>query len=142
MEETEIIAQLERKGVKATANRILVLKELHRQNRPVSLSDLERLMPNMDKSSIFRTLTLFLEHDIVHGFEDGRGMMDYELCASRGKCNHSDAHFHFFCESCQRTFCLENLHVPDIELPRNFQPHTVSLVIKGICPECASKDKR
>ena len=41
---------------------------------PMTLKDLETKMLNMDKSSIFRTLTLFIEYDVVHTFEDGRGM--------------------------------------------------------------------
>lgn len=138
---TEAITRMERKGVRATTNRILIMKELHRVSRPVSLTDLERLMPTMDKSSIFRTLTLFQEHDIVHAFEDGRGMSVYELCGRQGKCDHHDAHFHFFCEECDRTFCLDNVRVPDIELPEGFTPHAVSFVIKGVCPDCKSRHR-
>ena len=37
----------------------------------------------MDKSSIFRTLTLFIEYDVVHTFEDGRGIVNYELCGEK-----------------------------------------------------------
>ena len=83
MEPNDLAESLELKGVKPTANRILVLKALKEQACPVSLTDLEDILATMDKSSIFRVLTLFLEHDIVHSFEDGRGILNYELCTSK-----------------------------------------------------------
>lgn len=57
---------LKQKGVRPTANRILILKTLQNEHRPMSLSTMEAILLPMDKSSIFRVLTLFLEHDIVH----------------------------------------------------------------------------
>ena len=39
----EIITKLGHKGVKATANRILVYRMLEESDRPVSLADMERL---------------------------------------------------------------------------------------------------
>lgn len=139
MDSQDIIIKLQAKGIKPTANRILVLKELSASRSPQSLSDMERRMVSMDKSSIFRTLTLFLEHDVVHAFEDGRGILNYELCEEEGKCDHHDGHIHFYCESCQRSFCLEDIHIPSFELPAGFSPHSVSFVIKGECPECKKK---
>ena len=141
MEQQDIIIKLEAKGIKPTANRILVLKTLASEHHPPSLSSLEHKMLTMDKSSIFRVLTLFLEHDVVHAFEDGRGILNYELCEEEGKCDHHDGHIHFYCEDCQRSFCMEDIHIPSFELPEGFYPHSISFVIKGECPECRKKQK-
>ena len=103
MEPTDITIHLAHKGVKPTANRILVLQALRASGKPMCLSDLEEALWTLDKSSIFRVLTLFLEHDIVHAFEDGRGILNYELCTNEGVCNLSDAHIHFYCQSCQQS---------------------------------------
>ena len=129
MEPTDITIHLAHKGVKPTANRILVLQALRASGKPMCLSDLEEALWTLDKSSIFRVLTLFLEHDIVHAFEDGRGILNYELCTNEGVCNLSDAHIHFYCQSCQ-----QSLH-----LPEGFSPHSISFVIKGECPQCRKK---
>lgn len=137
----EIITKLGHKGVKATANRILVYRMLEESDRPVSLADMERLNLSMDKSSIFRVLTLFLEHDVVHAFEDGRGILNYEICEEEGACDHHDGHIHFYCESCQRSFCMEDIHIPSFQLPEGFFPHSISFVIKGECPECRKKHR-
>lgn len=130
------------KGVKPTANRILVLRALQKAAQPVSLSDLEAKLLTMDKSSIFRVLTLFLAHDVVHSFEDGRGILHYELCGCEGLCDHSDGHIHFYCETCHRSFCMEDLELPHFDLPTGFAAHSSSFVIKGECPRCARRAKR
>lgn len=139
MNSQDMITRLESKGIRPTANRILVMKTLMGEQNPQSLSNLERKMVSMDKSSIFRTLTLFLEHDVVHAFEDGRGVLCYELCEEKGACDHHDGHIHFYCESCQRSFCMEDIHIPSFELPEGFYPHSISFVIKGECPDCRKK---
>ena len=139
MNSQDISSRLESKGIRPTANRILVMKTLMGEQNPQSLSNLERKMVSMDKSSIFRTLTLFLEHDVVHAFEDGRGVLCYELCEEKGACDHHDGHIHFYCESCQRSFCMEDIHIPSFELPEGFYPHSISFVIKGECPDCRKK---
>lgn len=139
MNSQDMISRLESKGIRPTANRILVMKTLMGEQNPQSLSNLERKMVSMDKSSIFRTLTLFLEHDVVHAFEDGRGVLCYELCEEKGACDHHDGHIHFYCESCQRSFCMEDIHIPSLELPEGFYPHSISFVIKGECPDCRKK---
>lgn len=139
MNSQDMISRLESKGIRPTANRILVMKTLMGEQNPQSLSNLERKMVSMDKSSIFRTLTLFLEHDVVHAFEDGRGVLCYELCEEKGAYDHHDGHIHFYCESCQRSFCMEDIHIPSFELPEGFYPHSISFVIKGECPDCRKK---
>ena len=56
---------LERKGVKPTANRILVLRTMLAASHPISLRELVMLLETMDKSSIFRVLNIFSVHHIV-----------------------------------------------------------------------------
>lgn len=140
MTSDEITKKLEYKGIKATANRILVYRMLAGADNPISLADMERLNLQMDKSSIFRVLTLFLEHDVVHAFEDGRGILNYELCHSEGTCNRKDNHVHFYCESCHRSFCLDDIHIHDIRLPEGSYAHSLSFVVKGECAECRKKN--
>ena len=136
MDTNNISHRLEHKGVKPTANRMLVLNVLTQHSRPLTLSDLEGLLPTMDKSSIFRVLALFREHDVVHVFEDGRGSLNYELCECDGACPHNDFHIHFYCERCHRSFCLHHADIPDFTLPEGFRMSSASFVIKGECPEC------
>ena len=139
MEVDKISERLKEKGIRPTANRILVYRALAEKQMPLTLSGIEATLVTMDKSSIFRVLGLFAEDGVVHTFEDGRGVLNYELCHDEGACRHHDGHIHFYCESCQQSFCMEDIVIPSFELPEGFFPHSVSFVIKGICAECRKK---
>lgn len=126
------------RGIKPTANRILVMKELMKASNPVNLADLEVLLEfSMDKASIFRVLELFAEKDVVHVIEDGSRSLKYELCHSENKHSIADQHAHFYCEHCKETYCIEAAIVPMIDIPDGFIPHSINYVIKGICPKCS-----
>lgn len=129
------------KSVKSTPNRLLVLHALLRAGHPVSLTDLETDLETMDRSSIFRVLTLFGSHDIVHSIEDGSGSLKYEVCHGEHSCTVDDMHVHFYCESCQRTTCFEDIHIPQVPLPPGYHPRSVNYMVKGLCPTCSAKDR-
>lgn len=128
---------LEEHDVKPTANRLIVLRALESAGRPMSLSELEHRIQTIDKSGIFRTLTLFREQHLVHVIEDGGDGVRYELCHSHHHDIDDDLHVHFYCEQCHRTFCLEHIPVPVIEVPTGFFMNSANYMVKGICPECA-----
>ena len=130
------ITLLEEHDIKPTANRVVVAKALASSMTPLSMVELERRIVTIDKSGIFRALTLFREHHLVHVIEGGSEGVKYELCHSHSHEHDEDLHPHFFCEQCQRTYCIDNQPLPDIELPEGFLPHSANLIIKGICPDC------
>lgn len=136
METEDIIHKLESRKIKPTANRILVLRTLAHSNHPVSIADLEDKIVTLDKSSIFRALTLFLEHDLVHAIEDGSGSLKYEMCLGEHKHSLHDQHVHFYCEVCNKTYCIDNVPVPIVDLPDGFLPHTINYIVKGVCAKC------
>ena len=134
--ETEI---LEKKGVKPTPNRVLVLRAMLGAGRPLSLSELEIMLDSVDRSSIFRVLTMLADRHVVHELEDGSGMAKYEVCPGEEECTVEDMHVHFYCESCHRTYCFRDMHIPEIELPEGFRMDSVNYMVKGICPMCAGE---
>ena len=139
MNNADIENLLQDKGVKPTANRILVMRELMQATRPVNMADLEKSIGyTMDKASVFRVLELFAEKDVVHVIEDGSRSLKYELCHSGKKHSIADQHAHFYCEHCKETYCIEAAKVPMIDMPDGFTPHSVNYMIKGICPKCNS----
>jgi len=139
MSHEDIQKNLIHKGVKPTANRIIVYESLAGQNHPVSIAELEDQIVSMDKSSIFRVLSLFIEKDVVHSLEDGSGSEKYELCTEEIGHSANEGHVHFYCESCKRTFCIDNIEIPSVNIPKGFSAHSTNYMIKGICPECNSK---
>ena len=126
-------------GIRPTANRIVVMRTLSKAGRPLSMTEIEDLLVTIDKSNIFRTLMLLREHHAVHVIEGGSEGVRYELCHSHDDDLDTDTHAHFYCESCHRTFCLDQTPVPEITLPDGFAKTTINYMVKGICPECSIK---
>lgn len=139
MEDNNYTALLEAHDIKPTANRLIVLRTLDGAGRPMSLTELENKIQTIDKSGIFRTLSLFREQHLVHVIEDGGDGVRYELCHSHDDDVDDDLHVHFYCEQCQQTYCLDHIPVPGIDLPAGFIMSSVNYMVKGICPHCAYK---
>ncbi len=133
-EQTE--KKLKNKKIRPTAMRHLVLEVLMKTPYALSLSDIEEKLDTADKSTIFRTLKIFEEKKIVHSIDDGSGSLKYALCHANCEIHHNDFHVHFVCESCEKTFCLEQITIPKVSLPKNFIGNTANMIIKGKCPNC------
>lgn len=128
--------RIEECGIRPTAVRLLVARTLSEANAPLSLLDIETKLDTAPKSTIFRTLSLFQQHHIVHTIEDGSGSLKYELCHCNDNHLHNEMHTHFYCEKCHRTYCLKETHIPHVELPDGFQMNSANYIIKGVCAEC------
>ena len=128
--------RLEECGIRPTPVRQLVAHTLAEADAPLSLLDIETRLDSAPKSTIFRALNLFVQHHIVHSIEDGSGSLKYEYCHCADSHAHEAMHTHFYCESCQRTFCLKDTHIPHVELPEGFTMRSVNYIIKGVCAEC------
>lgn len=130
---------LDNAGIRVTANRLLIWRTVrHRFNGAFSLSDLEAALPTLDRSTLFRTLTLLSDAHLLHDIDDGSGSQKYCVC-------HLDdtrqclGHVHITCQECHHTFCLTNVRIPPVALPEGFTPIETEYVVKGICPDCAKR---
>ncbi len=136
MDDISQVVLLSQHDIKPTANRILVAKALDTAGRPLSMTELETKLQTVDKSVISRTLALFREHHMVHVIEDGSDGVRYELCRSHDLDHDDDMHVHFYCERCHRTYCLEGIKIPPVELSGGFIMNSVNYIVKGLCPHC------
>lgn len=130
MDQVETI--LSEAGVNPTAMRMLIFREICRLGGAFSLYDVENALETVDRSTIFRTLSLFLEKGLLHEIDDGSSSRKY--CRS--------SHVHFTCSSCHRTVCLSEVKIPTLVIPEGFQVGEVSCVVKGLCPECRKRETR
>ena len=130
---------LEKAGVRVTAVRLLIWREIRQSfTGAFSLSDLEDALPTVDKSTIFRTLTLLSDAHLLHEIDDGSGSHKYCVC-HHDDTLHCTGHVHLTCRICRRTFCLPNVRIPQVMLPEGFEPEETEYLVKGICPECARR---
>lgn len=142
MDKKANVERLNRRGIRSTAIRILVLKSMLEVDRAVSLLDLENLLDTVDKSTLFRTINLFASHRLIHSIDDGSGSLKYAVCSDDCLCEVDDLHAHFYCEACQKTFCLINTPIPTVTLPDGFTLESANYVLKGLCPACAEKERK
>ncbi len=130
---------LDNAGVRLTAVRLLIWRTVrHQCSDAFSLADLEELLPTVDRSTLFRTLTLLTEAHLLHEIDDGSGSQKYCVC-HLDDTRHCHGHVHLTCKKCHRTFCLTNVHIPSVPLPEGFQMEEAEYVVKGICSQCAKE---
>lgn len=137
---SKISELLEAHDIKPTPNRLLVLEALFESESPVSLIELEDRIDTMGRPSISRVLSLFSTSGIIHSMEDGKGITKYEICKTPHSNHENDMHVHFYCEKCERVYCLEDTKLPQINVPEGFKVKGLNYMLKGICPECSRKN--
>lgn len=144
---------LQHYGVRPTAIRMLVWKQIAKTDHPFSLGDMEMWLDTVDKSTLFRTLTIFEEHGLLHGLDDGSGQKKYCRCDDACLClateqehqhNHHTGcnHVHAYCTQCQRTFCVRTEQIPMVKMPDGFRVTDINYVVHGICADCQKKNKQ
>jgi Fur family transcriptional regulator, ferric uptake regulator len=101
------------------------------------IGEIESRLQNYDRITLYRTLKSFEVKGIIHKINDSTNTTKYALCVEN--CNehaHADEHIHFHCTTCDNTICLENVTVPQIELPNGFKFSNANMVVNGICNQC------
>jgi Fur family ferric uptake transcriptional regulator len=101
----------------------------------------ESIGKEFDRVTIYRTLKSFEEQGLLHRVLDESGAAKYALCQHEHNeiHKHHDQHIHFNCTSCGHTFCLENVPIPEIKLPINYQLQKLDFLAQGICQNCVLK---
>ncbi len=133
----ELEDKLLHRNIKPTAVRLLIFKAMVDYPQAFSLSDLEAELGTVDKSTLFRTITLFHDHLLIHSIDDGSGSVKYSVCSDNCTCSVGELHVHFNCVHCHKTFCLESISIPMVQLPEKFLLESVNFVMKGWCDQCS-----
>lgn len=141
MDQNQIKKLFAHKGIRSTSNRISIYEAIVEENNTFSLINIEDALLHLDKSTIFRAMTLFEENQLIHGIEDGSGSKKYCLCKNQGLCKIGESHCHFHCEVCSKTICLDDIMVPEIIIPEGFIVNKANYILKGICSDCSKKKK-
>lgn len=133
-----IIEILKNNQLSITDNRLKILELFHTNDKALSHADIEDLSgKNFDRVTVYRTLQTFVEKGIIHTIPTADNSIVYALCketCSEG--HHHDDHVHFICEACGATYCLEQINVPAINVPKGFSAHQVNVLVNGICKNC------
>jgi len=130
---------LDNAGVRVTAVRLLIWKTIRNGfHDAFSLADLETVLPTVDRSTLFRNLSVLTEAHLLHEIDDGSGSQKYCVC-HLDDTRHCQGHIHLTCRICHRTFCMTNVKIPPVPLPEGFVQEETEYVVKGICKECSAR---
>lgn len=123
-------------GIRVTAVRLLVWRKIrHGFSDAFSLADLEASLPTVDRSTLFRTVTLLSDAHLLHDIDDGSASQKYCVC-QLDDTRQCQGHVHLTCRICHRTYCLTNVKIPPVLLPAGFQQEETEYIVKGICATC------
>ena len=138
-EEQEVFLQhIQKKGLKRTAQRDLILDTFLRTEEHLSSEDLYRLVqkqdPTIGQTTVYRTLKLLAEAGLAREVRFGDGITHYE---HNYKHQHHD---HMICSGCGRIiefFSAELEAIQDAMAAKHrFQVTQHLLRIIGVCAEC------
>ena len=90
-----------------------------------------------DRVTVYRTLQTFQKSGIIHTIPSIDNIVKYALC--QDNCNakqHLHNHIHFVCDQCGNTYCLQNIEVPQVKLPKGFRSSTTDVLVNGVCKSC------
>lgn len=139
MNHTAARSTLKEYELRHTGCREDILDVFYKNQYALSHSDLEdTLNDRFDRVTIYRTLKTFLDKGIVHKVLDDIGGTKYALC-KHSECSHEEHHHdhvHFKCMQCGLTNCLEDVHIPAINLPQGYKRMEINMLVQGICPNC------
>ena len=135
-----IVDILKHSQLSITDNRLKILELFQQNNKALSHTDIEKLSgKHFDRVTLYRTLQTFVDKGIIHTIPTADNSIMYALCkeaCSEG--HHHDDHVHFLCEACGTTYCLDNVTIPDINIPKGFSIHQTNVLVNGICKNCKS----
>jgi len=134
----ELHTHIVNNGLKVTPQRLAVLKYLKdNRNHPTAEkvhSDLLREYPAMSLTTVYKTLSSFVEAGMVKELDIDAHKMRFDFIM--------DNHGHFHCRVCDNVYDIEHaaaVAVDDLKNKKSREGHhvdTISINLKGVCRYC------
>ncbi|MCS7076104.1 MAG: transcriptional repressor [Bacteroidia bacterium] len=139
---------LKKAGLRLTNTRKAVLAAFMESQKALSHNDLEQKLNNCDKVTLYRTLSTFLEKDLIHKIINPDGAALFALCKHEPMHSLKEHyqlhnHAHLTCKVCKETRCINDF---EVEIPKyllmNMQIEEVSILLQGTCSNCIKTENR
>jgi Fur family transcriptional regulator, ferric uptake regulator len=137
-----ILKRLSEAGFKLTDSRRAVVELMLKRQGHFSASDIyedtKREAPKVGRATVFRTLDLLSQMNMLERIHIGDGCHSYVICESHH-------HHHIICSSCGSSISFENCElegfIKKLESQTNFRIHGHWLEVFGECVTCQQLDK-
>lgn len=104
---SKLVPLLKKRGLRITAQRVLILKTIASLGGHPSAEDIHRELPYMSLPTIYSNLKLFVKLGILKELSHGDAKSKYELFTSQ--------HYHVICKSCGKIADLDYPHLKEVE---------------------------
>jgi len=139
--EEVFVEKLRAQGLRLTPQREMILSAMHEieglATAEVIYEQVQGVTSALDISTVYRTLDLLEEFDIVACIDRGDGQHHYELLGVHGP------HVHLICRSCGRVIGvdLEELQpfARELETKYGFAADLDRLSVTGLCQSCVEQ---
>jgi len=142
--EQVFIQQLRDHGFRLTPQREMVLAVMHEIEGFATVEEIygrvQKLSSSVDLSTVYRTLDLLQEFNLVAAVDPGDGQRRYELLGLHGP------HLHLVCQSCGKVIGVDltvvQPLVQQLKEQFGFELDADHLSLSGLCRECAEAQAR
>jgi Fur family ferric uptake transcriptional regulator/Fur family zinc uptake transcriptional regulator len=135
LDEDAVLSILKFVRIRVTKHRKVILKFLLDSGRPVSHAEINRELPELDRVTLYRTLSAFVEAKIAHQAQGPDG--SWRFCAhSVNEKGCPGNHPHFLCTSCGTMICLTGHALERLDVPEGYEVSGKQFVIYGLCAKC------
>lgn len=143
MNKCDATTTLKKHGIQHTEQRRLILGEIFSSGTPFTAFSLKEIpaLQDIDEATIFRTLSLLSEKEIIRTVGDSERGQVFER-----NCVHNPMHSHFHCRTCGRWSCLAPFSEKETTplhsmVPQGVRVEKVSVVFTGVCSLCREYGK-
>lgn len=128
-------------GLRATAPRIAVLKELSAARSPLTHAEVTAALApaGFDRATVYRNLIDMAEVGLVRRADLGDHVWRFELAPRKGVQPRSE-HAHFICSECGEVSCLPEEAVTLRPVPgvaRALGERRLTVELRGVCDDCS-----
>ena len=140
---------LKEKGLKITKQRMVVLKALAScEDKHLTAEEIYEIVkadfPEIGLATVYRTIQLLVELDLVESIQLGDGYVRYEIGKFQGEETHY--HHHLICLECGKIISFRDDLLDELEArimeSASFQVINHEVKLYGYCKECLEKRQK
>ena len=128
--------------IRKTQFRIELLEVFTQSKYGLSFKDIKaKITSTKDKVTIYRALAVFEEKGLIHKVPNTSDVSKYALCPEVcSEESHVHNHAHFICNQCEKTFCMDEIDLPELKKIKGYNIKKSNLTLEGDCPDCISSN--